>query len=155
MTENIKNEIVPDYYFSFMCIADKCRHNCCVGWEIDIDEKTLDLYKNTDGLLGEELKKNISFESKTSYFILDENERCPFLLKNNLCKIISQKGEHYLCNICRDHPRFKNFYENVVEIGLGLSCEEACRIILSKKDGMKLLCDEKTMKCYFKLKKGR
>ena len=32
--------IAPDYYNKFSCIADKCRHSCCVGWEIDIDENT-------------------------------------------------------------------------------------------------------------------
>ena len=29
--------IAPDYYREFHCIADKCRHSCCIGWEIDID----------------------------------------------------------------------------------------------------------------------
>ena len=29
--------IVPDYYKEFSCIADHCRHSCCIGWEIDID----------------------------------------------------------------------------------------------------------------------
>ena len=26
---------VPSYYKDFKCIADKCRHSCCIGWEID------------------------------------------------------------------------------------------------------------------------
>ena len=30
----------PDYYPLFHCIADRCRHNCCIGWEIDIDSRT-------------------------------------------------------------------------------------------------------------------
>ena len=29
--------IAPNYYPAFRCIADKCRHSCCIGWEIDID----------------------------------------------------------------------------------------------------------------------
>ena len=37
---------VPSYYKNFRCIADKCPDNCCRGWEIDIDEDTLDYYKD-------------------------------------------------------------------------------------------------------------
>ena len=35
----------PSYYKSFKCIADKCRHSCCIGWEIDIDDDTFEYYK--------------------------------------------------------------------------------------------------------------
>ena len=38
--------LTPDYYNKFTCIADKCPDNCCRGWEIDIDEDTLDYYKD-------------------------------------------------------------------------------------------------------------
>ena len=34
----------PKYYEDFSCIADKCRHSCCIGWEIDIDPETLAKY---------------------------------------------------------------------------------------------------------------
>ena len=34
----------PKYYKKFRCIADKCEHNCCVGWEIDVDESALEKY---------------------------------------------------------------------------------------------------------------
>ena len=42
-------------------------------------------------------------------------------------------GEEYLCNICREHPRFYN-YTDVAEVGLGMSCPEAARIILDSSD---------------------
>ena len=35
----------PKYYGSFKCIADKCEHSCCIGWEIDIDDTTLKKYR--------------------------------------------------------------------------------------------------------------
>ena len=35
----------PDSYPRFRCIADRCRHTCCVGWEIDIDPGTLAQYR--------------------------------------------------------------------------------------------------------------
>ena len=41
----------PKYYTEFSCIADRCRHSCCIGWEIDIDadtaEKQLKVYNPT------------------------------------------------------------------------------------------------------------
>jgi len=39
-------EIFPNYYDKFTCIAGACKHNCCIGWEIDIDESTMELYES-------------------------------------------------------------------------------------------------------------
>lgn len=128
----------PDYYIKFKCIASECRHNCCIGWEIDIDEATAEYYKNVSGLLGEKLNKSISYKD-CPHFILDKHERCPFLDSNNLCEIISQLGEDALCQICADHPRYRNYFSDREEIGIGLSCEEAARIIVEKKDITRIL----------------
>ncbi len=57
--------------------------------------------------------------------------RCPHLDKRGLCKIIINEGEEYLSEICREHPRFYNESSRGVEVGLGMACEEAARIILS------------------------
>ena len=46
---------VPSYYKNFRCIADKCPDNCCRGWEIDIDEDTLDYYKDLKGPMAEKI----------------------------------------------------------------------------------------------------
>lgn len=127
--------IVPKYYADFACIASQCRHSCCIGWEIDIDSKTAKYYKKIKGDFGKRLKKSI----KNNSFILDANERCPFLNKENLCDIITTLGEDALCQICADHPRFKNYFENRIEIGLGLCCEEAARIILNYPEKMSLI----------------
>lgn len=123
---------VPEYYKFFHCIADKCTHNCCVGWEIDIDEDTYKKYIELDGNLGERIRKSID-DQDTPHFILDKNDRCPFLNANGLCDIISDRGEELLCDICRMHPRFINEYTNFCEMGIGLSCEEAARIVLGSK----------------------
>ncbi len=126
--------IYPDYYNKFRCIADKCRHNCCIGWEIDIDPLTADFYKSAKGTFGNRLQDNIDFEAEVPHFILKQDERCPFLSEDNLCDIITELGHEKLCTICTEHPRFHNELPDRVESGLGLCCEEAARIILSKKD---------------------
>ncbi|HRR76510.1 MAG TPA: flagellin lysine-N-methylase [Ruminococcus sp.] len=117
----------PDYYYTFKCIADKCRDNCCIGWEIDIDEDTHSYYKSTGGSFGERLRGNISGGS----FILGDDERCPFLNSRNLCDIYTTLGEEHLCRICTEHPRFYEWFGSFKEGGIGLCCEESARIILS------------------------
>ena len=135
--------IYPNYYEKFCCIADKCKHNCCIGWEIDIDETTFDFYKSINGEFGNRLRDNISTED-TPHFILKDDERCPFLNDKNLCDIITTLGENQLCDICREHPRFHNELPDRVESGLGLCCEEAARLILSQKEKVTLNGDLQT-----------
>ena len=65
------NIFAPTYYSKFKCIADKCSHNCCVGWEIDIDEDTLLKYNSVGGSFGKRLKDNITFDDGTAHFVLD------------------------------------------------------------------------------------
>lgn len=45
--------IAPEGYDSFACIADRCQHTCCAGWEIDVDEDALAAYRQVQGPLGE------------------------------------------------------------------------------------------------------
>ncbi len=119
----------PEYYKSFKCIADKCKNSCCIGWEIDIDDDTLEAYKKVEGVFGERLKKSIS-KGTESCFILEKGERCPFLNEKNLCDIYIELGEESLCNICKDHPRFRNFFGSRTEMGLGMCCEAATDLIM-------------------------
>lgn len=131
--------IAPSYYKEFTCIADRCKHSCCIGWEIDIDESTDEYYKSVGGELGTRLEKNIDRSGEISHFKLSCGERCPFLNKNGLCDIITELGEGALCQICDDHPRYRNFFSDRTEIGLGLCCEAAAELIVNRKDKMTLV----------------
>ena len=126
--------IAPDYYTKFQCIADRCRHSCCIGWVIDVDADTLEYYHSVEGALGERLKNGIDEGGETPHFILGEGERCPFLNHTGLCDLITELGEESLCQICTDHPRYRNFYSDRTEIGLGLCCEAAGELILKRKE---------------------
>ena len=53
------------------------------------------------------------------------------LFKKNATSSAGAFGEGYLSDICRLHPRFFNETARGTEVGLGMSCEEAARIILS------------------------
>ena len=120
----------PRYYKDFACIAERCKHSCCVGWEIDVDGAALEKYALLKPTYGKEISDSIDY-TETPHFKLMADERCPHLDERGLCKIITALGEEYLCDICREHPRFYNDTLYGKEVGLGMACEEACRIILS------------------------
>lgn len=134
--------LVPAYYPEFQCIAHRCGHSCCIGWEIDIDEDTVEYYREVEGELGARLRDEIVCEDGVYSFKLDEDERCPFLNGKGLCDIICELGDEGLCQICSDHPRFKNYLSDRTEVGLGLCCEEAARLILTWKEPFALLSYE-------------
>jgi lysine-N-methylase len=92
------------------------------------------MYKTLEGPLGDELREKIDFNENGGSFILGEGDRCPFLNGQGLCRLILGGGEHLLCDICREHPRFYNQLPSREEMGLGLGCEEAARLILTDSE---------------------
>ena len=126
------------YYFNyisaFKCKAGECKHNCCKGWVIPIDTKSLNKYSKLSAI-DQDFVNNVDYNNKR---FNQENANCKFLDQSNLCKIINKYGESYLCNTCKTHPRFKNFYKSFIEVGGGASCEEMARLIVSGKKKMKL-----------------
>lgn len=122
---------VPEYYSDFQCRAGRCRHTCCQGWEIDIDEASMIRFSS---------HPDIMEHIKDGSFILSPNsERCPFLNDDGLCSMIITHGEDYLCDICKDHPRFRNYYHDRIEMGIGLCCEAACELILKSEKPFRLV----------------
>lgn len=130
---------VPFYYSQFRCIAERCRHSCCIGWEIDIDDETQAYYQTVPGAFGKRLNQAIDDSASPAHFRLLEGDRCPLLNPNGLCDLICHLGEQHLCQICADHPRFRHFFTGRTEMGLGLCCEEAARIALSQTEKAHLL----------------
>ena len=123
----------PAYYKDFSCIADRCRHSCCIGWEIDVDEDTCEFYQSLQGDYAEAIRQSID-ATDTPHFTLAAHDRCPHLDAHGLCRIIKAYGHDALCEICREHPRIYHDTPHGKEVGLGLSCEEACRIVLGSDD---------------------
>lgn len=116
---------------NFKCVNKNCKHNCCIGWQINVDKRTLKKYRKIKGAFAEKLKNGVDF--KGAKFKM-QNGRCAFLNSDNLCEIIINLGENSLCQICRDHPRYRNFFSAFTEIGFGLCCEEAAFKLVSYPD---------------------
>lgn len=150
--------ILPKYFYSFACKGSSCTDNCCVGWEIDIDGKTLEKYRKIQGHMGKRLQSNISLD-QPAHFIM-KGERCPFLNGDNLCDIILCMGEGYLCDICREHPRYYITLGESIFGGVGLVCEAAAELILTHNsldhircdcDGELDMCDGELLEIYMDL----
>ncbi len=124
----------PSYYSSFRCIGKECTKNCCIGWEIDVDDDTLNKYRKLDGELGERIRQSIYKDGGGAHLKLCDGERCAHLRADNLCSLIIELGEEMIPEICREHPRFYNVYDGVCEVGVGLACPTAAKLITSAND---------------------
>lgn len=131
----------PEYYDDFRCVADECRHSCCVGWEIEIDPDSLERFYAIGGRLGKKLRDCIATEPEP-HFILDRDERCPFLNESGLCELILERGEDVLSDICAEHPRFYNEFSARTEYGVGMCCEAATKLLLEHEGVVSLICEE-------------
>ncbi len=129
-------EYVLSYYPKFCCVAGECKHTCCAGWEMCIDKKSLENYKNDTSSFSKTLKRGINFTK--AKFKTDKKVRCAFLNDRGLCEIIINLGEQSLCQVCRDHPRFRSFFNDRVETGLGFCCETATKLILTFEEKIAL-----------------
>lgn len=139
---------VPDYYRRFACSADRCTDTCCAGWQIVIDEETLNKYETFQGPFGNRLANSIDW--KEGVFLQYEERRCAFLDENNLCDIYTEAGPELFCRTCKTYPRHFEEFENVREISLAMSCPEAAKLILDRKEPVRFQTVKKRYKeeCY-------
>ena len=131
----------PDYFKYFNCIADKCEDTCCAGWGIVIDDKSYEKYINLESDFGDVLRSKIVGDEGDKVFLLN-GDRCSFLNEDNLCEIYNNIGEDGLCYTCRQYPRYLEEFGSLREIGISLSCPEACRIILNQKEKVRFELEE-------------
>ena len=119
--------IKPEFFDRFSCKASACRHTCCAGWEICIDDETAGRYET---LLTDDERQKLG--KMPDRLLCREGERCVFLRPDRLCGLIISHGEGALCEICREHPRFYSYSEDggICEAGVGLCCEEGARLWL-------------------------
>lgn len=124
--------VLPDYYPQFHCIADRCEDTCCAGWQIMIDKRSLRRYKACKGPYRRRLFWSVNWRKKC--FRQDREKRCSFLDEQNLCNLYRNLGRESLCRTCRLYPRHIEEYENVREVSLSVSCPEAARLLLTRKE---------------------
>lgn len=126
--------VKPTFYKDFKCIAGACPDSCCQGWEVDVDEKSLEYYSSLSSDL--EIKRRIDSvlgkdEFDNTIFTLAPKKRCPFLNEENLCDMHIAIGGEHTPKTCRNFPRFFYDYGATREIGVSFSCPVAANMIYS------------------------
>lgn len=141
----IVNTFIPKYMGKFKCIGSECTDTCCAGWDINIDENSLERYKNSTGVLkrlvdGKFLVGDTNDDFfNAGYMILKDGSMCPFLNENMLCDIHGGVGEENLCITCKSYPRIFNIVDGIYEKSALASCEEICRLALMSKEKMEFI----------------
>ena len=126
----------PHYYEKFTCTADRCPDTCCAGWQIVIDENSLEKYSNVSGDFGVRLLNSIDWGEG---IFEQHDKRCSFLNSENLCDIYKKLGADALCDTCRLYPRHIEEFDNLREFSLSLSCPVAAKMILECREPVKFL----------------
>ena len=57
----------PHYYDKFVCTAGDCPDTCCAGWQIVIDEASLERYGNEKSEFGTRLRNSIDWDEECFY----------------------------------------------------------------------------------------
>ena len=129
----------PHFYDKFVCTAGDCPDTCCAGWQIMIDEDSLEKYKSVQGEFRKRLHNSINWEEEC---FCQNDRRCAFLNDENLCDLYKALGPDALCDTCRLYPRHTEEFEGLRELSLSLSCPEAAKIILSCKEPVRFIEEE-------------
>lgn len=130
----------PDYFNEFKCTADKCKDTCCAGWQIVIDEESIEKYKKIKGDYIWTVMTNVDWEE--GCFRQDKEKRCAFLNKKNLCDLYINAGKDSLCKTCREYPRHTEEFEDVREVTLSVSCPEVARILMERMAPVHFVTEE-------------
>tara|TARA_B100000287_G_scaffold28458_2_gene26829 strand:+ start:5132 stop:6274 length:1143 start_codon:yes stop_codon:yes gene_type:complete len=123
-----------NYLKNFTCVAENCVNTCCSGWDIHIDEKTLNTITETNN---NDVKRFFSKKIKPSsnknfpaQIAIDKKKRCTFLDSNNLCKIQKKIDQRYLSHTCKTYPRREVLFPEVKFLSGSFGCPEITNISL-------------------------
>lgn len=129
--------VKQDFWQEFKCIADKCPATCCSGWQIMIDDDSLDKYDLLEEPLRTAICDNVDFEE--GCFLQRENRDCAFLNSHGLCNMIIDGGEELLCDTCRLYPRHVEEYPDLREWSISMSCPVVAEMMLNRTTPMQYI----------------
>ena len=120
-----QKEIKADFYDAFGCTASECPMSCCKEWRIEVDGDTFEKWKSLK--LADEKTKTISSHVKPGEdgygtIKLNKEKKCPFLNKQNLCKLVMEFGDEVLSRTCTIFPREIHEFEDRTEYTMATSC---------------------------------
>jgi len=115
----------------FQCIGGSCWDNCCLGWTVDVDKKTLKRYEKQAPEL---LDKTVERIDKTGTKMKFDGKRCICLDKDNMCVVHAKYGEDFLPCICYYFPNIYKQLDKDIYMPTGLGCPASMEAALYAKD---------------------
>ncbi len=116
----------PEYVSKFVCDGPSCKAACCKDWQIEIDIKAANRYRERNSNIAD-------FKDGKYYINLDGNNTCPFLTEQCLCGLQLSEGEPFLSGTCRTFPRRTYFIDEFCVRTLSLACPIAAKLALSEQ----------------------
>lgn len=125
----ITQDLRPEYYDQFRCLAADCRLSCCKGWNITFDKKDFLALKRQKG--SEDLNHRLETgvrrirEENIYYGRFDMHSGiCPLLGEDSLCILQKERGHGALPEVCRTFPRTQTYLPSgYLERSLSTACE--------------------------------
>lgn len=131
MSGTEKETYVLDIVKEFRCMGSDCPYTCCRGWQIAIDDDTLDKYHKANGAFGVITYAACKKKKNGATVIRKVCGRCPFFTLKGLCGLQLKDKESYMPLVCRMFPRSSFVYGNRHEIALELSCYHASQLFVN------------------------
>lgn len=129
--EKMQTVINHSWFERFSCIGGTCPMTCCnaYGWGIALLDEEIEIYKEIEGEIGEEIRRSINYDRKRfkcrGEVYGDQSEnwyKCPLLNEKGWCKIVLTCGEEMLSQTCQLYPRHLTALNNHFEQYVDISC---------------------------------
>ena len=126
MTAILHNDLLS----RFACLGDKCEDTCCQNWSMQIDPKTLSLYRDK----APELLASTEETEDGVIMRKSANGTC-VKLEGGLCGIQMGHGKTFLGDACYFYPRVTRNLGAQTIMTATLSCPEVARLALGEDWG--------------------
>ena len=107
--------VYPPFYKDFHCTASACPDNCCVGWEVVVDDAAAGFYNRLPGPLGDALRQSMTIDRDGDRIIAMTGGHCPFWTEDHLCRLELELGPEAPCATCRKFPRLADRNETCAQ----------------------------------------
>lgn len=116
---------------TFACLGDKCEDTCCRGWSMQLDEATLERYKQE----APELLGAVEPSSESPWIMRKDpaSGKC-IKFEGGLCGIHKQYGDRFLGDACHFYPRVTRALGDTIVMTATLSCPEIARLALQEEN---------------------
>lgn len=116
-------------FWDFACLMDKCPDTCCRGWQVIVDDNSLERIKQDKSPLGGWVRLHIA---RWPNQVLKKNlcGRCAFEAKDQRCKLHRDGHIELMPLVCQLYPRRTVVALNRVETSVELACPAVAKAFL-------------------------